>query len=130
MALLTYKRNINKINLIKFIIFFGLLVIFIQICYFRSAHSDENDFYDVDFNISELISEHIFRINSNKHNTTTIYMYNLTKPLEPAGLFRSIKCRKSLEVYVKTRLCVHDVSKDKHVSGSIWRKYFLKYFLY
>jgi len=45
----------------------------------------------------------------------------LNLPLLPANIYDPIQCRKSALYFVSTTLCVHDINKDVHVSGSIWR---------
>lgn len=47
--------------------------------------------------------------------------FKLSQPLLPANIYDPIQCRKSAVYFVSTTLCVHDINKDVHVSGSIWR---------
>ena len=55
-------------------------------------------------------------------NPNGVSIFNLEKSLEPPELYNSIQCRKSRKIYVETTLCVHDLNRDVHVSGSIWRE--------
>lgn len=50
-----------------------------------------------------------------------VKIFNLNKPLEPNDTYAPIICRKSAHFQVTTSLCIHDVQKDIHVSGSILR---------
>jgi hypothetical protein len=79
---------------------------------------------EINYNISEFIDELIHVNKSNRLETDhpRIFLFNLSRPLEPLELYDSIKCRKSIHNYVRTMLCVHNVDDDIHVSGSIWRK--------
>ncbi|RMZ95584.1 hypothetical protein BpHYR1_050626 [Brachionus plicatilis] len=51
-----------------------------------------------------------------------IRIVDLTKPLIPKNIYSPIPCRKSAAIFVSTTLCIHDTSKDIHVSGSVWKK--------
>jgi hypothetical protein len=85
---------------------------------------------DINYNISDFIDNFIHVDNKTSQRLESslprIFLFNLSRPLEPPQLYDSIKCRKSLHIYVKTMLCVHNVDKDIHVSGSIWRKFLSK----
>lgn len=48
-------------------------------------------------------------------------IFNLGKELNPDSIYKSIQCRKSIKMIVSTTLCLHDVNRDIHVSGSILR---------
>ena len=54
-------------------------------------------------------------------NDDPIAIFDLNKNLEPVELYSTIQCKKSREIYVIATLCVHDINRDIHVSGSIWR---------
>ena len=45
--------------------------------------------------------------------------FDLTKPLEPVSLYEPITCVPSMVYIVRTTLCIHDLKRDIHVSGSI-----------
>jgi hypothetical protein len=49
-----------------------------------------------------------------------VKLFNLSQKMEPNESYDSIQCRKSANFFVETTLCVHDIHKDIHVSGSIW----------
>ncbi len=48
-----------------------------------------------------------------------VKIFDLRSELKPADIYSGIQCRKSLNIFVDTTLCVHDLKKDIHVSGSI-----------
>jgi FkbM family methyltransferase len=54
-------------------------------------------------------------------NDEPIAIFDLSKALEPVELYSPIKCKTSREIFVIATLCVHDIERDIHVSGSIWR---------
>ena len=55
-------------------------------------------------------------------NKTKPNIFDLSRALEPEGTYAAINCRDSADFYgVRATLCVHDLSRDVHVSGSIWR---------
>ncbi len=54
--------------------------------------------------------------------TPNVYLFNLSKELEPSDVYKEIMCKKSR--YYKsyrTFLCIHDTRHDVHISGSILR---------
>lgn len=54
--------------------------------------------------------------------TPNVYLFNLSKELEPPDVYEEIMCKKS--IYYKsyrTFLCIHDTRRDVHISGSIWK---------
>ncbi len=61
------------------------------------------------------------KINDSANSNKSVIVIDLTSQLEPKSLYEPIKCRKSAYFIVRTTLCVHDLDKDIHVSGSIWR---------
>ena len=61
------------------------------------------------------------KINDSANSNKSVIVIDLSSPLEPKSLYEPIKCRKSAYFIVRTTLCVHDLDKDIHVSGSIWR---------
>lgn len=48
-------------------------------------------------------------------------IFNLGKALNPDSIYQSIQCVQSVKMVVSTTLCLHDVKRDIHVSGSILR---------
>ena len=58
---------------------------------------------------------------SNQDAQPHIKIFDLNNKLEPAEIYDKIQCRKSIEVFVSTTLCVHDLFRDVHVSGAIMR---------
>ena len=51
-----------------------------------------------------------------RHQIPNVKIFNLQKPLKPAQIYSSIKCRKSARFYdVAVSICVHDLNKDKYV---------------
>lgn len=48
-------------------------------------------------------------------------IFNLGKALYPDSIYQSIQCVQSVKMVVSTTLCLHDVKRDIHVSGSILR---------
>lgn len=54
-------------------------------------------------------------------NDDAVAIFDLGKNLEPNDVYSPIQCRKSRDVFVSATLCVHDIHRDIHVSGSIWR---------
>ena len=52
---------------------------------------------------------------------SNVKIFDLGKPLEPENVYMTILCKKSASFFeVVTTLCIHDLSKDVHVSGAIW----------
>ena len=54
--------------------------------------------------------------------TPNVYLFNLSKNLEPLEVYEEIACKKSMNYRsFRTFLCIHDTKHDVHISGSIWR---------
>ena len=53
-------------------------------------------------------------------NTPNVKLFDLSSKLDPSEIYLNIQCRKSIEIFVSTTLCVHDINNDRYVSGSIW----------
>ena len=70
----------------------------------------------------------ILKIFINRANLTSVYInhnvkiFDLSQSLKPNSSYNSIPCRDSLKIIVQTKICVHDLNKDKHVSESIWKQ--------
>jgi hypothetical protein len=57
-----------------------------------------------------------------KNDTPNVYLFNLSKNLEPKDIYEEILCKKSISFNsIRTFLCIHDIKHDVHISGSIWR---------
>jgi hypothetical protein len=55
----------------------------------------------------------------NNKNDPAVTIFDLNNELEPKDIYDSIQCRKSIEVYVITTFCVHDLNRDKGISVSL-----------
>jgi hypothetical protein len=50
----------------------------------------------------------------------SIKTFDLSQDLDPKVTYDAINCRKSIEMFVITTLCVHDLDKDHLISNEIW----------
>ena len=61
------------------------------------------------------------KLSETSDNDKAVKIFDLSKPLEPESDYKPIACRASQNIQnTVCTLCVHDIQKDVHVSGSIW----------
>ena len=102
---------------LKFIIVFLILIIFalLLFLYKETQKSKIN---------KDLFSSNKVKSISQKQNivenTPNVKLFDLSSKLDPSEIYLNIQCRKSIEIFVSTTLCVHDINNDRYVSGSIW----------
>jgi hypothetical protein len=113
------NRKKNSITLL-----IAFLCVYLIYSYLKSKRNNSIIDLSSALNITEFVYELSYNHSNikNQNDKPKIFIFNLSKPLEPDAIYDSIKCRKSLDIYVRTMLCVHDTRNDIHVSGSIWRK--------
>ena len=94
------------------------LLFVLALHYFAERRANNNLNEEENFNISDFIIE----ASQSSEKSPPLYLFNLSRLLKPRKLYDQIMCRLSNKIYVRTTLCVHEINRDVHVSGSIWRK--------
>ena len=104
---------------LKFIIVFLILIIFTLLLFLYKETQKSKIIKNQDlFSLKKV--EPISQKQNIGENTPNGKLFDLSSKLDPSEIYLNIQCRKSIEIFVSTTLCVHDINNDRYVSGSIW----------
>ena len=102
-----------------FIIVFLILIIFTLLLFLYKETQKSKIIKNQDlFSLKKV--EPISQKQNIGENTPNGKLFDLSSKLDPSEIYLNIQCRKSIEIFVSTTLCVHDINNDRYVSGSIW----------
>lgn len=107
-------RRITKLFL--FFSFFGFIILIRNFNFFIKKNDLSKNAFNLKNNSSEFSDYFLNKIDGNG-----ISVLNFDQQYCSKSKYDSIKCRKSVHYYVSTTLCIHDIKKDKMVSGMIWQ---------
>lgn len=111
------KRHISTRRLYKLVLLLTAVAGVVFILRASSLHDQSNQI-DIVYNISEFIYEFSGEPRS-ESPPPRLFLFNTSRNLEPVDFYESIKCRRSLHIYVSTMLCIYNIHQDIHVSASI-----------